>query len=72
MPKLTPKVVKQRLKVIRMKQHELTCEAAKIKAQCSHVGEIDYCQDPSGNNDSSYDCRACGASWRHWPKDVPT
>lgn len=46
-------------------------EIRELRMRCSHVGSIEYCPDPSGNNDSSYDCTACGSSWRRWPDDVP-
>lgn len=71
MTKLNPKTVAAR----RRKLHDIidkaTVELRELRSRCSHVGTLDYEPDPSGNNDSSYDCSACGASFRSWPKDVP-
>lgn len=43
---------------------------AKLKAECTHVGAVLYCPDPSGNNDSDYYCTACNASWKRLPEGV--
>ena len=42
---------------------ELSHRLKKIRDECPHH-EVTYHPDPSGNNDSSYDCDLCGKSAR--------
>lgn len=69
--KLLPTLIREMKIKLYNNIKEIEKEIKELKAKCSHVGSISYSSDPSGNNDSSYDCNACGASWRRWPSDVP-
>lgn len=69
--KISPQDVVKMLRVNDQAIRKIRENCDQIRARCTHVGCISYSPDPSGNNDSSYDCSACGRSWRRWPKDVP-
>lgn len=60
MKPLTPKFVMKQVAAKMKEMEKLRFEIEKIKFRCSH--EWEYEQDPSGNNDSGYYCRACQSS----------
>ncbi len=67
---LTPKDVQQKLRLLYKRSEAIQQEITATRKRCAHHGHVSYSQDPSGNNDSSYDCSACGQSWRRWPEGV--
>ncbi len=67
---LSPAVVFRRVNQLIGKIRELEEEIKAVRKRCSHHGCVSYSSDPSGNNDSGYDCSACGQSWRRWPVGV--
>lgn len=71
MKRLAPKYVRSRRELLSKRVESIYAELRELKQRCSHVGSLHYSPDPSGNNDSSYDCSACGASFRRCPADVP-
>jgi hypothetical protein len=68
--KLKPDTVLRRRRQIGEKMQKLQQELKDLKKRCSHDGHVVYCPDPSGNNDSGYECIACGSEWRRWPEGV--
>lgn len=70
MKKLSPETISKRCYQILEEIESPHKELQSLKDRCSHIGSIVYSPDPSGNNDSSYDCIACESSWRNYPKDV--
>jgi hypothetical protein len=68
--KLRPATVLRRRREIGEQIYRLHKELEALAGRCSHEGSVVYSPDPSGNNDSSYDCTACGSSWRSWPEGV--
>ena len=56
---LSPEYVKRRTDAIYAKINKLHAEMRKIQSRCGH--DWKHLPDPSGNNDSEYQCRGCGA-----------
>ena len=69
--KLKAKTVQKRRWKIFEEIEALRSELKDLQLRCDHLGHVHYSPDPSGKNDSSYDCSACGSEWQSWPKDVP-
>lgn len=68
-PKLHPRTIIRRRRALLRQRNLIVDEIRALCLRCSH-GAVHYSRDPSGNNDSSYDCSACGASWHNWPEGV--
>jgi uncharacterized UBP type Zn finger protein len=68
--KLKPETVRKRLDEADRLLQEATENQRQVyketRARCPH--DWSYVPDPSGNNDSGYNCNTCGAWSRTWQK----